>query len=146
MTTSRQAYAISPDRPGSDLAGETAAAMAAASIAFRSSNPSYADELLFHARQVRIPSRTESRRNLVDGVQSLYFGHLQQLIAWPDVVSPLKIFGASQWNLAMNLQNSSLSLLWVASSLHASVCVCVCCGSYSHLLIHIVGSTIAASR
>lgn len=68
MTTSRQAYAISPDRPGSDLAGETAAAMAAASIAFRSSNPSYADELLFHARQVRIPLCTESRRILVDGV------------------------------------------------------------------------------
>lgn len=75
MTTSRQCYAISPDRPGSDLAGETAAGMAAASIAFRSSNPSYADELLFHARQVRMPSCTESRKMYIEhGLQYFGFG------------------------------------------------------------------------
>ncbi|CAN4115544.1 unnamed protein product [Withania somnifera] len=52
MTTSRTAYRIDPSRPGSDLAGETAAAMAAASIIFRNSNPAYANELLNHAYQL----------------------------------------------------------------------------------------------
>ncbi|KAK6137294.1 hypothetical protein DH2020_028966 [Rehmannia glutinosa] len=51
MTTSRAAYKIDPSHPGSDLAGETAAAMAAASIVFRRYNPSYSAELLKHAYQ-----------------------------------------------------------------------------------------------
>uniref|UniRef100_A0A0V0IMN5 Endoglucanase n=1 Tax=Solanum chacoense TaxID=4108 RepID=A0A0V0IMN5_SOLCH len=52
MTTSRAAYRIDPNHPGSDLAGETAAAMAAASIVFRRYNPGYANELLNHAHQL----------------------------------------------------------------------------------------------
>ncbi|XP_072952638.1 endoglucanase 7-like [Typha angustifolia] len=52
MTTSRQAYKIDKDRPGSDLAGETAAAMAAASMVFKKSNPHYSHLLLHHAQQL----------------------------------------------------------------------------------------------
>ncbi|OAY74159.1 Endoglucanase 7, partial [Ananas comosus] len=52
MTTSRQAYKIDAEHPGSELAGETAAAMAAASIVFRPSDPHYADLLLRHAEQL----------------------------------------------------------------------------------------------
>lgn len=52
MTTSRQAYRIDTSNPGSDLAGETAAAMAAASMVFRRSDPSYSKTLLSHAYQV----------------------------------------------------------------------------------------------
>ncbi|XP_026440927.1 endoglucanase 6-like [Papaver somniferum] len=52
MTTDRQAYRIDASRPGSDLAGETAAAMAAASIVFRHSNPSYSKLLITHAKQL----------------------------------------------------------------------------------------------
>ncbi|XP_074317578.1 endoglucanase 6-like [Silene latifolia] len=52
MTTDRTAYRIDPSRPGSDLAGETAAAMAAASLVFHRANPAYANELLTHARQL----------------------------------------------------------------------------------------------
>ncbi|XVF12983.1 hypothetical protein REPUB_Repub08aG0167400 [Reevesia pubescens] len=52
MTTDRHAYKIDPSNPGSDLAGETAAAMAAASIVFRDSNPAYSSELLRHAYQL----------------------------------------------------------------------------------------------
>nr|ACT54546.1 endo-1,4-beta-glucanase [Dimocarpus longan] len=52
MTTDRRAYKIDPSNPGSDLAGETAAAMAAASIVFRHSNPAYSSELLRHAYQL----------------------------------------------------------------------------------------------
>lgn len=52
MTTPRTAYRIDEQHPGSDLAGESAAAFAAASIAFRSSDPSYSANLLVHAKQV----------------------------------------------------------------------------------------------
>ncbi|XP_058732107.1 endoglucanase 6 [Vicia villosa] len=52
MTTDRHAYKIDPSNPGSDLAGETAAAMAAASIVFRRSNPAYSHELLSHAYEL----------------------------------------------------------------------------------------------
>jgi hypothetical protein len=52
MTTSRQAYKVDRENPGSDVAGETAAALAAASMVFRKSNPHYAHLLLHHAQQV----------------------------------------------------------------------------------------------
>jgi endoglucanase len=37
---------------GSDLAGETAAALAAASIVFKGVDPSYSNNLLTHAKQL----------------------------------------------------------------------------------------------
>lgn len=52
MTTSRRAYKVDERNPGSDVAGETAAAMAAASIVFRKLNPHYSHLLLHHAQQV----------------------------------------------------------------------------------------------
>jgi len=52
MQMSRPAYRITASCPGSDLAGETAAAMAASSMVFRQTDPAYADTLLQHARQL----------------------------------------------------------------------------------------------
>ena len=52
MTTPRTSYKIDEKKPGSDLAGETAAAFAAASMAFRKSDPDYSSKLLDHAKQV----------------------------------------------------------------------------------------------
>nr|WP_211326217.1 glycoside hydrolase family 9 protein [Thermosporothrix hazakensis] len=52
MPMKRPAYKIDASCPGSDLAGETAAAMAAASMVFRSSDATYADTLLTHAKQL----------------------------------------------------------------------------------------------
>ncbi|EEF32935.1 endoglucanase 11 [Ricinus communis] len=52
MTTSRQAYKVDANNPGSDVAGETAAALAAASIVFRKTNPHYSHLLLHHAQQL----------------------------------------------------------------------------------------------
>ena len=52
MQMSRPAFKISAACPGSDLAGETAAALAAASMAFRPTDPTYANTLLSHARQL----------------------------------------------------------------------------------------------
>ena len=48
----RPAFKICPKKPGSDLAAETAAALAAASIAFRSSDISYSMRLLQHAAEL----------------------------------------------------------------------------------------------
>jgi hypothetical protein len=52
MTMARPASAITTSKPGSELAGETAAALAVASILFKSSNSAYAANLLTHARQL----------------------------------------------------------------------------------------------
>ncbi|KAE8038507.1 hypothetical protein FH972_011009 [Carpinus fangiana] len=52
MTTPRTSYWIDEQHPGSDLAAETAAALAAASIAFRETDSIYASQLLNHAKQL----------------------------------------------------------------------------------------------
>lgn len=53
MTTPRPAYRIDAQHPGSDLAAETAAALAAAAIAFNAHGLStYSSTLLYHAKQV----------------------------------------------------------------------------------------------
>nr|AMH40360.1 glycoside hydrolase family 9 [Aretaon asperrimus] len=52
MTMARPAYKITASSPGSDLAGETAAALAAASIVLKSTDASYAANLLNHAKQL----------------------------------------------------------------------------------------------
>ncbi|XP_046461930.1 endoglucanase 12-like isoform X2 [Daphnia pulex] len=52
MTMSRPAYFISTANPGSDLAGETAAALAATSMVFASVNSTYSALCLTHAKQL----------------------------------------------------------------------------------------------
>ncbi|MEW9549908.1 glycoside hydrolase family 9 protein [Nonomuraea sp. NPDC050783] len=52
MQMARPAYKIDASCGGSDLAGETAAAMAASSIVFRPTDAAYADTLLRHAKQL----------------------------------------------------------------------------------------------
>jgi len=52
MTMARPAFKITAQKPGSDLAGEAAAALASASIAFRPTDQAYADRLLNHAIQL----------------------------------------------------------------------------------------------
>ncbi|MEV4398582.1 glycoside hydrolase family 9 protein [Nonomuraea sp. NPDC049607] len=52
MQMNRPAYKIDASCGGSDLAGETAAAMAASSIVFRPTDPAYADKLVTHAKQL----------------------------------------------------------------------------------------------
>ena len=58
MSTPRTAYKIDSSNPGSDLAGETAAALAASSLAFQPFNSSYSQQLLEHAEQVTKISET----------------------------------------------------------------------------------------
>nr|AAF80585.1 beta-1,4-endoglucanase 2 [Panesthia cribrata] len=52
MTMERPAYKIDEQNPGTELAAETAAALAAASIVFKSVDPSYSNTLLTHAKQL----------------------------------------------------------------------------------------------
>ncbi|HEX8914633.1 MAG TPA: glycoside hydrolase family 9 protein, partial [Humisphaera sp.] len=52
MPMARPAFKVDAAKPGSDVAGEAAAALAAASLAFRPTDPAYADLLLGHARQL----------------------------------------------------------------------------------------------
>ncbi|RAO14847.1 glycoside hydrolase family 9 protein [Micromonospora noduli] len=52
MPMARPAYKIDAGCGGADLAGETAAAMAASSMVFRPTDAAYADKLLGHARQL----------------------------------------------------------------------------------------------
>ncbi|GAY59941.1 hypothetical protein CUMW_198310 [Citrus unshiu] len=52
MDTVRSVYSVSASNPGSDVAGETAAALAAASLVFRKGDPRYASLLLRTAKNV----------------------------------------------------------------------------------------------
>ncbi|KAL3699271.1 hypothetical protein R1sor_017293 [Riccia sorocarpa] len=52
MTTPRTGYKIDASNPGSEVAAETAAAMAAASIVFKDSDPDYSNTLVTHATQL----------------------------------------------------------------------------------------------
>ena len=52
MTMERPAYKIDAQHPGSDLAGESAAALASASIIFRATDVNYAELLLSKARRL----------------------------------------------------------------------------------------------
>jgi hypothetical protein len=48
----RPAYKITAEKPGSDLAGETSAALAAASLVFKKVDPTYSEKLLTHSKQL----------------------------------------------------------------------------------------------
>ncbi|KAL5719029.1 cellulase [Ranunculus cassubicifolius] len=52
MDTARNIYKVSTQNPGSDIAAETAAALAAASIVFKDSDPSYSSKLFQTATKV----------------------------------------------------------------------------------------------
>ncbi|WP_136517648.1 glycoside hydrolase family 9 protein [Cellulomonas telluris] len=52
MTMARPAYKITASCPGSDVAAETAAAMASASVVFADDDPAYARTLVEHAKQL----------------------------------------------------------------------------------------------
>ena len=52
MDTPRSVFKIDPNTPGSDVAGETAAALAAASLVFRRTDPAYSKLLVRRAIKV----------------------------------------------------------------------------------------------
>src|SRR6266511_2582061 len=62
LPMARPAYRIDASCGGSDLAGETAAALAASSMVFRPTDPTYANTLLSHARQLYTFADTVRRK------------------------------------------------------------------------------------
>jgi endoglucanase len=52
MQMARPSFKVDTTKPGSDLAGETAAALAASAMAFQPTDPTYAATLLTHAQQL----------------------------------------------------------------------------------------------
>lgn len=52
----REGTYVTPDDPSSEVGGEMAAALAAASVALRQTDPVYADKLVVGAKTVRIPT------------------------------------------------------------------------------------------
>lgn len=52
MSISRPAYSLTASKPGSDCAGESAAALASAALLFKDSDPTYSATLLEHAKQL----------------------------------------------------------------------------------------------
>ncbi|KAM0910765.1 hypothetical protein ACQ4PT_013951 [Festuca glaucescens] len=96
MDTPRAAYKVTPQSPGSDVAGETAAALAAASLVFRGRDPAYSSRLLAAARQVfdfadrYRGSYSDSLGNVVSPFYRSYSGYDDELLwaaAWLHLAS-----------------------------------------------------------
>ncbi|CAH9106558.1 unnamed protein product, partial [Cuscuta europaea] len=71
----RPVYSVTADKPGSEVAGETAAALAAASIVFKDSKPGYSDQLLKRAKVVfefALNHRGSYSQSLGDVVRKFY--------------------------------------------------------------------------
>ncbi|CAI5989311.1 unnamed protein product [Closterium sp. NIES-64] len=92
MSTARTAYRVNASHPGSDLAAETAAALAAASLALRPVDGSYASTLLGHAEQLFVFADTyrgsysdavpQARRFSTSGEGSSYQDELAWAAVW----------------------------------------------------------------
>ena len=52
MTVNRPAYSLTPSKPGSDCAGESAASLASAAILFKDTDPTYSATLIEHAKDL----------------------------------------------------------------------------------------------
>ncbi|XP_061338191.1 endoglucanase 11-like [Gastrolobium bilobum] len=119
MTTSRRAFKIDENNPGSDLAGETAAAMAAASIVFRKTNPHYSTLLLHHAQQLfEFGDKYRGNYDASVGVVKSYYasvsGYMDELLwaaTWlykatdkeeyfEYVISNADTFGGTGWSIS----------------------------------------------
>ena len=91
MQMQRRAFKIDMAHPGSDLAAETAAAMAASSIVFRPTDPAYADTLVAHARQLFAFAEATPGTFYVDAIpaaQCCYnsrFGNPNDEVTWAAV-------------------------------------------------------------
>lgn len=77
MDTARTVYAVDAPNPASDVAGETAAALAASSMAFRSFDPGHSETLIRNA--IKAFEFADSNRgaysdnsNIRDGVCPFY--------------------------------------------------------------------------
>lgn len=75
MDTPRNVYKVSTQNPGSDVAAETAAALAAASIVFKDSDPSYSGKLLHTAMKVDTLQKADQTQPLNIYKKVINFDH-----------------------------------------------------------------------
>uniref|UniRef100_A0ACD5Y3D3 Uncharacterized protein n=1 Tax=Avena sativa TaxID=4498 RepID=A0ACD5Y3D3_AVESA len=96
MDTPRAAYKVTPQSPGSDVAGETAATLAAASLVFRARDPAYSSRLLAAVRKVfdfadrYRGSYSDSLSSVVSPFYTSYSGYNDELLwaaAWLHLAS-----------------------------------------------------------
>ena len=85
MTMERPAYKIDAQHPGSDLAGESAAALASASIIFRATDVNYADLLLSKAKRLYNFAETYPGKysdSIPDAAKFYSSSHYEDELAW----------------------------------------------------------------
>nr|AGS32241.1 endo-beta-1,4-glucanase [Coptotermes gestroi] len=123
MTMDRPAYKIDAAHPGSDLAGETAAALAAASIVFRGVDSSYSEKLLDRAKQLfdfADKNRGKYSDSITDARNFYASGDYKDELVWAatwlyratnddayltKAESLYNEFGLGNWNGALNWDN-----------------------------------------
>ena len=82
MMMDRPAYKVDASAPGSTVTGETAAALAAASVIFKDSDPAYAEECLKHSRELYDFSAkylSDDGYTMANGFYSSYSGFYDEL-------------------------------------------------------------------
>ncbi|CAN6241645.1 unnamed protein product [Urochloa humidicola] len=104
--TPRTVYAVSASAPGSDVAGETAAALAAASLVFRASDREYSRRLLDAARDVmEIAVRSQGKySDYIGGNIGAYY---QSYSGYKD-----ELLWASAWLLRATKNSSYLGYIY----------------------------------
>lgn len=121
MDTPRSVYWVDPSRPGSDLAGEIAAAFAAASLAFKACDPHYSSTLL--ATAIRVFKFADTYRgcysnafsNAVCPYYCSYSGYQDELLwgaAWLYKVSREEVYMNFIINNRDQLAESSPPFSW----------------------------------
>ncbi|MCR4944191.1 MAG: glycoside hydrolase family 9 protein [Clostridium sp.] len=82
MQMNRPTYTLDEEHPGSSVCGETAAALASASIIFRDSDSDYADTCLEHAKQVfefADETKSDAGYKAADGFYKVSSGYWDEL-------------------------------------------------------------------
>jgi hypothetical protein len=84
MDTPRTAYKVSASSPGSDVAAETAAALASASIVFKTTDSVYSNKLLIAAKQVNV-NKVRSKSKYMHKLWTLWKYIYVVLDTWPTI-------------------------------------------------------------
>lgn len=75
MDTPRSVFKVDKNNPGSDIAGEIAAALAAASIVFRKCDPSYSNLLL--QRAITVNNERKIHTRILSKIKNKIHTHFQ---------------------------------------------------------------------
>jgi hypothetical protein len=111
MDTPRTAYKVDANNPGSDVAAETAAAFAAASMAFRHVDTDYSDKLLRTARRVSDPCHA---------LQNMHFRNRDSYMHFITEINLLHAHNENDWIGRFSILLTSTEASTVTASLKLS--------------------------